>query len=252
MTAYKSDRKPDRRTIFTTLDSTEIHFVPFSWDEYMLAKQGLLEEYRERGEVIDCPQYKITFASGSSQWFNHDEKSILQVPPGTKPEDIERVIQEQKETWTKYQETLTRFNAEDNALMVDFVFSDSIGDIQLPEDNSWEEKQRRRRVKIPADPEEKRRHYINTVLCKGRSDQLDLIATIMAISMGAVKEDDVQAVIRSFRDRFWSQARPFFGDAAGTIETGQPGRVEQQSALRSAEGGESLGTDALPIPGTAL
>lgn len=204
------------RTTFVTLDGIEIHFVPFSWDEYLLARQGLLDEYRERGEIIDCPQYKVEYASGSTRMLNHDADTIKQVPPGTPPEDVDRILAEQQATWDKYQDAQRRFNAEDMQLMMDFVYLDSLGGIKLPEDTAWEERQRGRRITIPADPEKKRRHYINTVLLKGRSDSVDLVGTIQAISMGAIKEDDVKAVVDSFRDRYWQQARGFFDTAKAT------------------------------------
>ena len=235
MNKYTQERRIDPRTVFTTLEGTQIHFVPFSWDEYLLSQEGLRQEYRERGEIVDCPRYKVTYMGGTSQWFDHDAKSIEQAPPETPPEDVERIIAEQKETWMKYQDALARFTSEDNDLRVDFIYSDSLAEIKLPEDNEWEIRQQKRRVKIPTDPEEKRRHYINTVLCKARGDQVDMMATIIAISMGATKEEDVLHVVESFRNIVWGKTWAHFGDALVTAQEEQPGGVEQPAALRPPE-----------------
>jgi len=227
----------DRRTIFTTLDGQEIHFVPFSWDEHLLSEEGLKAEYRERGELVDCPQYKVTFAGGASQMFDHDAASVLQAPPETPPEDVERVIAEQKATWEKYLDASKRLAAENQAEMVNLVYTESLSHIALPADTAWEERQRKKHVKIPTDPEEKRLHYINTVLLRYRSDQIDLMATVVAVSMGIVKEDDLAMAVASFRDQAWGNSiQQLYGrGSAGKVEDRKNGDLDQQSTVLISE-----------------
>jgi len=232
----------DRRTTFTTLNGTEIHFVPFSWDEYQLARAGLMDEYRTRGELIDCPQYTVTFASGTTQQFDHNETTIKDVPPGTAEQDVDKVLDAQREMWLKYQDALKRFNAEDQIVLNEMVYEDSLGGIVLPSDTTWETRQTKRRIKIPTDPEEKRQHYINTVLLKGKSDQLDLLSTIVAVSMGVVKEADLEAVKASFRDQVWGDISGRLLGRQGPGETKNPpvGPMDGQPPTDIDSGAESV------------
>jgi hypothetical protein len=215
----------DPRTTFTTLEGKDIHFIPFSWDEYQLALAGLKEEYRERGDPIDCPQYEIKLATGVVEKIDHDEKSILEVPPGTPEEDKALVIEEQQALWVRYQETLQKFTAEDGEIMASYVYDESLAELQLPTDTAWEERQRKRHIKIPEDPHEKRLHYINTVVLKSKADQLDLLSTIAAVSMGIVKEADIERVRSSFRDRLFGGLTQLLGNAPGQTEIPEDGKV---------------------------
>jgi hypothetical protein len=232
----------DKRTIFTTLDGQEIRFEPFSWDEYQMSRTGLMAEYRARGEVLDCPQYTVKFASGASQKFDHDAKSILQPPPGTEPEDVDRIVAEQQETWRLYLDAQRRFNAEDQEVLTEFIYTDSLGHITLPEDTAWETRQTKRRIQIPTDPEEKRRHYINTVLLKGRSDQVDICSTIWAVSMGVVKEADLDTVKASFRDKVWGRGiQQFFRwYATSQVEDTENGQLDEQPSTIPDTGAERV------------
>jgi hypothetical protein len=208
-----SNIRVDKRTTFTTLDGIEIHFAPFSWDEYQLSLAGLKDEYRARGEVIDCPQYDVKMASGAIEKFDHDAKSILQAPPGTPDEDKQAIIDAQVALWEQYQDAQKRFAAEDNEIMSSYVYDEALASVVLPEDTAWEMRQAKRHIAIPTDLEEKRLHYINTVLLKSKADQIDLISTIAAVSMGVVKEADLQAVRDSFRDNIFGGFAKLIGNS---------------------------------------
>lgn len=234
----------NRRTIFTTLDGLEINFKPFSWDEYQLARSGLQEEYRQAGKQIDRPQYTVKFASGTTQQFDHDENTIMQAPPETPVEDIALVVEEQRALWAAYQEASKQFSIDEQALLTDFVFDDSLGHIQIDGISgiSWEDRQRKRHINIPTDPEEKRRHYINTVMLKAKSDQIDLLSTIVAVSMGVVKEEDIEAVKASFRDSLWGNGiQRFFGRRTpGKTEDTDDGRMDGESTPDGDPGAQTV------------
>jgi hypothetical protein len=219
-----------KSTVFTTLDGQVIKFIPFSWDEHLLSEEGLRNEYRENGEIVDCPQYVVKFEGGTQQLFDHDAKSILKAPPDTAPEDIERVIEEQKATWAKYQDASARLAAENQAELVNLVYTESLANVQLPEDKSWEERQLKKHIKIPTDPEEKRLHYINTVLLKYRSDQIEFISTVVAVSMGATREAEIDIVKKSFLDSIWSNAEKQLPgrNTPGKVEIPQVGQLDSQ------------------------
>jgi hypothetical protein len=223
-----SNIRADKRTTFTTLDGIEIHFTPFSWDEHLLSEEGLKQEYRDRGEIVDCPQYVVKYATGAQQEFNHDAKSILQAPPGTPPEDVDSIVADQKDKWAKYLDASARFAAENQAELANLVYTESLTDITLPADNAWELRQAKRHIKVPTDPESKRLHYINTVVLKYRSDQIDLMSTVIAVSMGIVKEDDLATAVASFRDSVWGNGiQQLFGrDATGKVEDTKIGSLD--------------------------
>lgn len=218
----------DPRTTYTTMGGVEIHFVPFSWDEYQLELEGKREKYRQRGEPIDVPQYEANIG-GVIQKFDHDEKSILQAPPETPDEEKEAVIAAQVAIWEQHKETLKKFEAEDGEIKIEYILSDSLGAIQLPEDNAWEVRQLKKDIKIPSDPEEKRRHYIMTILAKSRADQLDLISTITAVSMGITREADVEAIRNTFRDQLFRGISQLLRSAAVETEDTEVGQVASQS-----------------------
>lgn len=222
---YKSQKA---RTVFTTLDGIDIPFKPFSWNDYQLARQGLMQEYRDRGEQIDRPQYTVIYAGGSTRQFDHDEITILQAPKDTPPEDIARVIEAQKAQWEAWKETAIRFDKDDQDLLWDYVRNDSLAGFSLPADKAWEEKSKRRHIKIPEDPEEKLMYYLNNVLLKSNSDRIDFLATITLVSQGIVEEAHLETVKKSFRDQIWGNAlKQLAGrDAPGGPENTQDGEVD--------------------------
>lgn len=225
---HSPNGRHDPRTTFTTLSGVDIHFVPFSWDEYQLALEGLKDEWRERGEIIDCPQYEVKLASGEIQKFDHNENTINELPPDTPEDQKETVLKEQKDLWERYQDASARFQGQDGEIMSEFIYADSLASITLPDDTAWEDKQRQRHIKIPDELEDKRRHYINTVLLKSKADQLDLVATITAVSMGVVKEADVERVRDSFRDRVYGNLSQTLRDTALPPEVSQEGQLESE------------------------
>lgn len=230
------DGRYDPRTTYHTLSGVDIHFVPFSWDEYQLQLEGVRDRYRQQGLPIDVPQYEANIG-GVIQKFDHDEKSILQAPPGTPEEDKAAVIEAQKELWAEHKATLKKFEDEDKEIMVEYMFLDSLGAIQLPEDNAWEVRQLKKDIKIPTDPEEKRRHYIQTILVKSRADLLDLMSTITAVSLGITKEADVETIRDSFRDKLLGGVAQLLRHSVEQVENPEAEQVESGAEVRIAESG---------------
>lgn len=236
--AYKlhsPNGRHDPRTTYTTLSGVDIHFVPFSWDEYQLQLEGLREKYRQQGLPIDIPQYEVVFAGGKPEKFDHDEKSITQAPQGTPEEDKAGVIAMQQAAWGLHKETVKKFEAEDAEIRMEYLFLDSLGGITLPEDNAWEVRQLSKDIKIPSDPEEKRRHYILTILAKSRADQLDLMSTITAVSMGITKEADVEAIRSTFRNQLFRGIAQLL--TAGEVEVSTQGQLAGESEIHPAASG---------------
>jgi hypothetical protein len=244
----------DRRTIFTAMDGQEIPFKPFSWLAYENALEGLRQEYRDRGEQIDRPQYVVQYESGSQQTFDHDEISITQVSASTLPEDKERVIAEQQAQWAAWQETTKKFDLEGNDLLWDFVRNDSLTDLKLPADSAWEDKQRRRKAKIPEDPEEKLMYYLNTELLKSTADRLEFLETIVLVSRGMVEEAHLETAKRLFRNQIWSDSLEQLEewDSAGKTEDSETGELVSQPAPDIDQGAQRVEIDEGAMERSAL
>jgi hypothetical protein len=235
--------KTDRRTTFTTMDGHEIHFTPFSWDEHLLSEEGLKQDYRDRGQIVDCPQYTVKFATGAQQKFDHDAKSVLQAPADTPPEDKERVIAEQVATWEKYQADSAQFVAESQTEMTSLIYLDSLADYTLPDDTTaWEARLTKKHIRIPKDPEAKRQLYINTELVKFRGDQIDLIAKVTAVSMGATREADIELVKQSFLNSIWSISPEQLPgrSTAGKAEDTTVGKLDGESQVDGNPGAQTV------------
>jgi hypothetical protein len=238
-----SNIRADKRTTFTTMDGKDIHFVPFSWDEHLLSEEGLKQEYRDRGQIVDCPQYTVTFATGTTQKFDHNETTIKDVPPGTPENEVDKTLDVQRELWLKYQADYKQFQAESQAEMANLVYVESLADYKLPEDTAaWEARLKKKHIAIPTDPEEKRQLYISTELVRFRADQIELMATVTAVSMGATREADVEIVKRSFLDTIWSNGKEQLAgrEATGKAEDTQIGKLDGQSPSNYDQGQETV------------
>lgn len=213
-----ADMKDTKRKLtFTTIDGLEIEYAPISWGEYQLGLAGLREECIAEGFVVDRPTYTVTFAGGTIQKFPHDEKSILE----GSPEDVEK----QKIEWARFQAGESELKSRSNEFLSLMIYEDALKDVSLPQDMSWVDRQKRRHIKVPDEPEALRLHYINTILLKSQADMLDLISAVVAISTG-IKEDDIKRVIEGFRDsvRF---DRPQPGNGPSGSEVQGIGRVDE-------------------------
>jgi len=77
---------------------------------------------------------------------------------------------------------------------------------------------------------------------KYRSDQIDLMATVVAVSMGASREADIDTVKKSFLDTLWgnSQAQLPGRDASGKAKDTPIGRVDGKPETNADPGAERV------------
>lgn len=228
---------------YTTQDGVKITLHVFSYQAYQMGVATIKKEYRDRGEPIEPPTFTVALDGGVTREYTHDAKSILQAPPGTPPDQVSAIVEKQKQAWEDHLKAKERLIAETNALYADYFFEDALCDIRLPDDNSsWEDRQRRRHVVIPDDPEAKRRHWINTELLKSPQDMVGLTAKVMSL-VGGEDEEVVMDMVDGFLNTLRSKQRSAGGATLGA--GGGAGQMDIQPSIPATPYGEGVGT---PFP----
>jgi hypothetical protein len=175
----------DKKHYYTTINGVDIEIRAVSIMEMNLAEAGLRAEYLARGEPLDPPTYRVDLAGGGYQEFPHDETTLR--------------TDEEKAAWEKHQEALARYTAETNRLRGEIMLEDGIA-FELPKDTRWIEKQKRRHIQIPDEPDKLRQHYLETELLKTPEDAQNIVIAILKLSArGAADPAAVEAAMDGFR-----------------------------------------------------
>lgn len=170
--------------IFVTDAGLEIQYEPASALQIEMSEQGIRKQFKDDGASIDAPTYEVETAGGGKQTFFHDEKTLE--------------TDEQKEAWKNYQEDSARMSAEIVRVRNEILFDSIL--VGLPSDSTWETRQRKRYITVPDDPDEKRRHYIQTEILRTVNDVYGITEKIMVATLsGAVPEEAIQAASATFR-----------------------------------------------------
>lgn len=176
--------KPDK-LVFYTAAGLEVEFEPISPILLEESEQGLIAEYRQRGEPLDKPTYTVETVGGGSQIFEHDETTLT--------------TDELKAAWALYKDANDRLQAEQAQLRLEIVMSAI--KVELPEDGEWEKRYRRWHVTVPSDADEKRLFYIAREILKTPADLVEAMTRVITTSMkGTVSEEAIEAASASFRN----------------------------------------------------
>lgn len=177
--------------VFVTSDGLQVPIAPISLIEMDLAEAGLRQDFLDQGEPLDPPSYTVQTVGGGEEIHFHDE-TTLEVP-GDEVKTAENL-----KAWEAHIEALKRHNAERSVIQSNIIL-DGL-QVELPEDDAWEIRQRSYHIRIPVDPIEKRRHYIQTVILKTPDDLMRLMEQVMILStQGVVSEEAVKAAVNTFR-----------------------------------------------------
>jgi hypothetical protein len=202
---------------FTTTAGVRVPIQPISIAELELAEAGVNQDFRDANRMVDPPQkptYVVSVLGGSIQEHEHDE-TTLEVTPELitetdDPEEKERIAKERtaenKTAWgeylnlkTEHERVLAEMHVAKTKIRNEILMEGLA--IQLPEDDAWEKRQRKLRIRIPEDAEERLLHYKTTVILKTVEDLMGFIEAITTTSMsGIVSEDKVRALTNSFRN----------------------------------------------------
>jgi hypothetical protein len=169
------------------VNGREVEYQAISLDALRMSWRGLETQYKDNGESIDPPTYEIKTAGGSAIPEPHDATT-------------EKTPEEQA-AWDAHQEALGRLKYEKNMYLMQYIFEDGLESIQVPEDEKWLAKHKRRLIDIPTDKVKLREFYLTAEVLKTPDDIAGITAAIMLLSQqGKVDEAALDLALDSFRD----------------------------------------------------
>lgn len=174
---------------YTTSRGVKIQIQPISLIMHAQIAAGVEADFRKEGRPIDPPKYEVEIAGGAKASYSHDE-TTLEVPDNPEQTALN------KQAWSEHVQALSEMNREIQRLQTMFVMEALI--FEMPA--GWEERQRRYRVQVPEDPDDKRIHYIMTELFPTPEEVMQVIEKIMRVSAaGILSEEKLAAATASFR-----------------------------------------------------
>jgi hypothetical protein len=155
-----------------TQNGTELELRPVS--DFLITKvraQVQAEFEKEHGAMPERPTYEIKCGGGPfGNWTEtrtHTEKTILD---GT---------EEEKALWARYIELRRELNGLVWTRTARVYLLDGMPD---PPENGWVEKQERRGLEIPEDPDERKMHWIETEVVVSNQELIWLVKLIQGQS----------------------------------------------------------------------
>jgi len=174
---------------YITSSGAKITIRPISLLAHSMIETGVEFDYRNRGEPIDPPTYEVEVAGGAKTVMQHDA-TTLDVADNPDQSAANHAA------WESYIKARTKMVEEIRKLQTLFL----LDAIEFDFEPGWETRQRRFKISIPDDPEEKRVHYITTVLLPTHEEQMKIVEQIMRLSAaGVLSEEALEAASKSFR-----------------------------------------------------
>lgn len=137
----------------------------------------LLEQYSQTHQLPEPPTYEIKTMGGAVETHEHDETTLQ--------------TDEDRHKWAEYQLTLAHCKRDRNRGLLRIILLKSV-QVTMPSDESWMREQEALGITVPADPIERKLHYIQTELLGGKKDIEELLLRSFEIS-GADEEAVAQA-----------------------------------------------------------
>lgn len=205
-----SDKQVDRN-VYITVEGREVAYKPISFLKRGLIKDGLESDYRERGEPLDIPKAEVEVLGGDT----------IEVELSADSLEVEGDIEEttkRRELWAKHKDAVLRFENELKDLENDLLLSAIL--VELPEDESWIEEQKKLHIRIPDDPEKRRQHYIQTEILTSMEDIVDITSYIFTKSaVRTTSREDLAAAKESFRHQIFGTLEGTSGEGDRTKES---------------------------------
>jgi hypothetical protein len=107
----------------------------------------LKEEMIAAGKPVDPPTYEIPFFGGATDTYIHNATTL-------DVKDNPEQTAKNHEAWDAHQKALAEFRIAERTLVSQFVMEDSVTD--FPPDDSWVSRAKKRHVKVPDDPIERK------------------------------------------------------------------------------------------------
>lgn len=185
----------------------------------------LIEKVRQSVVMPDAPTYEVETVGGDKEVHAHDETTLE--------------TEKDKKAWAVYQTALADANGQMTDKILRVLFVRATGDV-LPKDDSWIAEQSFLGIDVPAEPLERKVHYIQTELLTHAND----ISDFMMAAMGLIGVDE--EVVAAAENTFRATLRDGDGAGAGpdTPEPAAEGALVAFQDLRGDGGGEGVGVDA--------
>jgi hypothetical protein len=154
------------------------------------AELGIEAEYRERGEPIDPPKYYVEVVGGDKVEHTLTDKNL---EVAGNPEETDK----RKTLWAAYEIATARMKADQGRTTSEIVM-DGI-DVELPLDNAWILRKKKRHIRVPEDPDELLTYYKMTEILKTPRDLIVAQQEIILLSSsGTVSRKLVEAASAAF------------------------------------------------------
>lgn len=226
-----------KERFFETTAGEKIKIQPISILDLQLAQDAVKREFRDRGEQIDPPTYKVDVLGGEVEYHPYTEESIKDAG------------EEDKAAWDAHLEATEKMKLEVEGRTA-LVFLEGIL-VDLPEDDTWIKRRKRLFGEVvPEDKEERLLHYVNHILLKTPADQEDLTFAIYRLSMTGANKEAIQAMEELFRGEMDEAGREGLEAIKALTEKKAKDLVLQPPATgRSSSKG--AGNDSKATKGTA-
>ena len=196
--------------IYITVEGRAIPYKPISFTKRDLIKNGLEEEFRERGEPLDPPVIETEVYGGDK--IEQELTDGMLVVEGDEEESARR-----KALWDAHIDAKDRYEKELSKSLNHLTMSAIL--IDLPEDDKWIAEQKKLHIRIPENADKLREHYIQTEILTSLEDVFEINSLIFEKS--AVRDlnyGEVAAAKASFRDTI---RRALQGEGTENIGTGE-------------------------------
>lgn len=192
----------DDPKIFMTVSGDVIPLKPISLLDQQLIQDAVEAEFRERGEPIDPPAYRIEqlgYDEDNAPTEAYTFTSIIDAP------------EEDKEKWATHVEALMRMGEERQRRSA-ILFAEG-ADIQLPDSDDWIKRRKKLfNEDVPDDPDERKVYYLNKILLKTPADKDGFMWSVYSLSMTGATEERIQAMERLFWSQMAIGKRSYSGD----------------------------------------
>lgn len=170
----------------------------------------------------DAPTYDVKGINGIVEKHLHDETTVE--------------TESERAAWEAYQKQLAAYNADRIEKQKRLVF---LHGIKYPEPagDAWAQAQAEIGIEVPADPAVRKLHYIETEVCGGVGDFVNILKLCM---MAGLPEESLQLAEESFQRSVGEYAAKRFGHSAGQVDDERP--------VRADGGGDPVGAaPAVPV-----
>lgn len=154
----------ERKLVYTSATGVTVIFKPLPPTIY-----NRIEIAYEREQPRPTPPTYEVESMGEKETFAHTEDSVQGDPTAEK-------------AWKVYQDRLSSWDGEVNKRLHRYAMLNCLV-FDMPEDDGWVRLQEASGMIVPADPIEKRLHYIETVFIGSHQDVVNILAIPMQLSM---------------------------------------------------------------------